>query len=111
KEIIKFKGFQVAPAELEALLAEHPDIDDAAVMPIYDRNQATEVPHAYFVLKPPFAYDRERGQRVVDWLHTQVAPFKRLRGGFTIVDRIPRSPAGKIIRRALRDNAVRASAA
>ncbi|KAJ1738706.1 hypothetical protein LPJ78_003299 [Coemansia sp. RSA 989] len=103
KEIIKFKGFQVAPSELESLLAEHPDIEDAAVMPVYDVNQATEIPRGYFVLKPSSAEDElERGQRIVDWLHERVAKYKKLRGGFVIVDNIPRSPAGKIIRGSLR---------
>ncbi|KAJ2804702.1 hypothetical protein H4R20_002399 [Coemansia guatemalensis] len=108
KEIIKFKGFQVAPSELEGLLAEHPDIEDAAVMAVYDDNQATEIPKGYFVLKkqsgnPDAVDDIARGQAVVDWLHERVAKFKRLRGGFSIIENIPRSPAGKIIRNSLRD--------
>ncbi|KAJ2452457.1 hypothetical protein EV183_002904 [Coemansia sp. RSA 2336] len=102
KEIIKFKGFQVAPSELESLLAEHPDIDDAAVMPVYDVNQATEIPRGYFVLKPGSGDELERAQRIVDWLHERVAKYKKLRGGFVLVDHIPRSPAGKIIRGSLR---------
>ncbi|KAJ2717191.1 4-coumarate--CoA ligase [Coemansia spiralis] len=111
KEIIKFKGYQVAPAELEALLAEHPDVEDAAVMAVYDGSQATELPHAYLVLKPHAGDAHECAQQVVDWLNKRVAPFKRLRGGFTIVDHIPRSPAGKVIRRELRATAAMASAA
>ncbi|KAJ2784212.1 hypothetical protein H4R18_001267 [Coemansia javaensis] len=139
KELIKFKGFQVAPAELEALLAEHPYIEDAAVMPVYDPAQATELPRGYFVLRPQridsamgnggqassvsdgdgdsgnvsehdascakssSGSDHARAQQVVEWLHERVAPFKRLRGGFAIVDRIPRSPAGKVIRGSLRE--------
>ncbi|KAJ1735144.1 hypothetical protein LPJ61_000707 [Coemansia biformis] len=111
KELIKFKGFQVAPAELEALLAEHPYIEDAAVMAVYDENQATELPRGYLVLKPSDEDDRVLGQQVVDWLDARVAPFKRLRGGFEIVDHIPRSPAGKIIRSALRNKVMPAAAA
>ncbi|KAJ2360082.1 hypothetical protein H4S01_005884 [Coemansia sp. RSA 2610] len=110
KELIKFKGFQVAPSELEGLLAEHPDIHDAAVLPVYDDAQATEVPRGYFVLKPRgggekagAASDAARAQAVADWLHARVAKYKRLRGGVVVVDGIPRSPAGKIIRRSLRE--------
>ncbi|KAI8321217.1 acetyl-CoA synthetase-like protein [Martensiomyces pterosporus] len=104
KEIIKFKGFQVAPSELEGILAEHPDIEDAAVMSVYDDNQATEVPKGYFVLKNRGSGDDSaRAQAVVDWLHARVANYKKLRGGFSIVDHIPRSPAGKIIRNSLRN--------
>ncbi|KAJ1667421.1 hypothetical protein IW140_000866 [Coemansia sp. RSA 1813] len=118
KEIIKYKGFQVSPSELESILAEHPDIEDAAVMSVYDDNQATEIPRAYFVLAkhafedsnscdsgymPGVAEDIARGQAVVDWLHERVARYKRLRGGFILIDNIPRSPAGKIIRNSLRN--------
>ncbi|KAJ2500980.1 hypothetical protein GGH96_002297 [Coemansia sp. RSA 1972] len=103
KEIIKYKGFQIAPSELESLLAEHPDIYDAAVMPVYDSSQATEIPRAYFVLKHRGASDQDRAQRIVEWLHERVAKYKRLRGGFVLIDHIPRSPAGKIIRASLKD--------
>ncbi|KAJ2482832.1 hypothetical protein IWW56_000840 [Coemansia sp. RSA 2131] len=103
KEIIKYKGFQVAPSELEGLLAEHPDIHDAAVIAVYDTSQATEIPRAYFVLKHRGAGDEERAQRIVEWLHERVAKYKRLRGGFVLIDHIPRSPAGKIIRNTLKD--------
>ncbi|KAJ2004619.1 hypothetical protein GGI04_002450 [Coemansia thaxteri] len=106
KEIIKFKGFQVAPSELEGLLAEHPDIEDAAVMAVYDDSQATEIPKGYFVLKKTedssVIDEIARAQAVVDWLHERIAKYKRLRGGFAIIDHIPRSPAGKIIRNSLR---------
>ncbi|KAJ1820843.1 hypothetical protein LPJ56_001340 [Coemansia sp. RSA 2599] len=110
KELIKYKGFQVAPSELEGLLAEHPDVEDAAVMAVYDDNQATEIPRAYIVLKDKNGGNEDgngddlaRGQVVVDWLHERVARYKRLRGGFAIIDHIPRSPAGKIIRNSIRN--------
>ncbi|KAJ1949240.1 hypothetical protein EC988_004850 [Linderina pennispora] len=103
KEIIKFKGFQISPSELESILAEHPDIADAAVMPVYDDSQATEVPKGFFVMKDSGNNDQERAKAVVEWLHERVAGFKRLRGGFVIIDHIPRSPAGKIIRKSLRE--------
>ncbi|KAJ1744609.1 hypothetical protein LPJ58_006604 [Coemansia sp. RSA 1591] len=103
KEIIKYKGFQIAPSELESLLAEHPDIYDAAVMAVYDDRQATEIPRAYFVLKQRGEDSEERAQRIVEWLHERVAKYKRLRGGFVLIDHIPRSPAGKIIRASLKE--------
>ncbi|KAJ2886049.1 hypothetical protein H4R27_000960 [Coemansia aciculifera] len=106
KEIIKFKGFQVAPSELEGLLAEHPDIEDAAVMAVYDDSQATEIPKGYFVMRKhendSFLDEITRAHAVVAWLHERIAKYKRLRGGFAIIDHIPRSPAGKIIRNSLR---------
>ncbi|KAI9501054.1 hypothetical protein GGI25_005620 [Coemansia spiralis] len=121
KELIKYKGFQVAPSELESILAEHPDIEDAAVMAVYDDNQATEIPRGYFVLAKPsidddssntsgdsgyapgIVEDMVRAQAIVEWLHERVARYKRLRGGFVVIDHIPRSPAGKIIRNSLRN--------
>ncbi|KAJ1933407.1 hypothetical protein FBU59_006038, partial [Linderina macrospora] len=103
KEIIKFKGFQVSPSELESILAEHPDIADAAVMSVYDDDQATEVPKGFFVMKDSGNNDQERAEAVVAWLHERVAAFKRLRGGFVVIDHIPRSPAGKIVRKSLRE--------
>ncbi|KAI8318183.1 putative luciferase [Martensiomyces pterosporus] len=104
KDIFKYKGFPVSPSELEAILATHPDIEDAAVMSVYDDNQATEVPKGYFVLRSKGSGDgNARAQAVVDWLDGQVASYKRLRGGYSIVDRIPRNQAGKIIRNSLRN--------
>ncbi|KAI8318817.1 putative luciferase [Martensiomyces pterosporus] len=102
KYIIKYRGYPVAPSELESLLAEHPDIQDAAVASIYDDSQATELPKGYFVLKNKGSGDdNARAQAVVDWLDGQVASYKKLRGGFSIVERIPRNQAGKIIRNSL----------
>ncbi|KAJ1958978.1 hypothetical protein GGI12_004582 [Dipsacomyces acuminosporus] len=103
KEIIKFKGFQVSPSELEGILAEHPDIEDAAVVPVYDYNQATELPKAFFVMKNRGrGDDHARARAVIEWLHARIANHKRLRGGYCLVDHISRSPAGKIIRTSLR---------
>ncbi|KAI8318492.1 acetyl-CoA synthetase-like protein, partial [Martensiomyces pterosporus] len=96
KELIKYMGFPVSPAELEDILVEHPDIEDAAVASIYDDSQATELPKGYFVLKNRGSGDDSaRAQAVVDWLHARVADYKKLRGGFSIADHIPRSPMGK----------------
>ncbi|TXT14831.1 uncharacterized protein COLE_01024 [Cutaneotrichosporon oleaginosum] len=97
KELIKYKGFQVAPAELEGLLLKHPK----------DESQATELPRAYIVVAPDYKDERGVGREVADWLASQVASHKRLRGGVVVVDEIPKSPAGKILRKHLRDRAAK----
>ncbi|KAK3989355.1 putative acyl-coenzyme A synthetase [Cladorrhinum sp. PSN332] len=96
KELIKYKGNQVAPAELEALLISHPRILDAAVIGI-ERNH-TEVPRAYIVADPKQVSATE----VADWVAGQVSSYKRLRGGVVFVNAIPKSPSGKILRKELR---------
>ncbi|KAJ2710864.1 hypothetical protein H4R19_003534 [Coemansia spiralis] len=101
KELIKYNGFQVAPAELEALLLLHPSVRDCAVIGVFDETRQTEFPRAYLVLDT--AADRDAAaQEAVAWLDERVAYYKRLRGGYVLVDEIPKSPAGKILRRLLR---------
>ncbi|PBK78575.1 AMP binding protein [Armillaria solidipes] len=108
KELIKYKGYQVPPAELESVLLGHPDVADAAVIGVYDASQATELPRAYIVPANP---DRTKTNglkvsfesEVVKWMATKVAHHKYLRGGVVIIDAIPKSPAGKILRRELRE--------
>lgn len=101
KELIKYKGFQVPPAELEGLLISHPMIDDVAVVGVYNKEQATEVPRAYVVPKTGVEGNPKTAQDVVDWLAAKVANHKRLRGGVRFVDEIPKSASGKILRRVL----------
>jgi len=101
KEMIKYKGYQVAPAELEGLLIGHPDIKDAAVIGIPDE-AAGELPKA-FIVKQPGAHVTEKD--VVQFLSEHVATYKRLRGGVEFVPEIPKSPSGKILRRILRKRA------
>jgi acyl-CoA synthetase (AMP-forming)/AMP-acid ligase II len=100
KELIKYKGYQVAPAELEALLIGHPAVADAAVIPIHDE-AAGEAPKACVVP----AGDALDPDELMAWVAERVAPFKRIRA-VEVVDEIPRSPSGKILRRLLRDRAV-----
>ncbi|PVH85077.1 acetyl-CoA synthetase-like protein [Cadophora sp. DSE1049] len=105
KELIKYKGFQVAPAELEGLLVGHEKVADACVLGVWNKEQATEVPRAY-VVKTLAARDVEDvvlEKEVVGWVAEKVAGHKRLRGGVVFVDEIPKSAAGKILRRILRD--------
>jgi 4-coumarate--CoA ligase len=105
KELIKYKGFQVAPAELEGLLVDHPHVDDAAVVGLYDKEQATELPRAYLVLKKGIEALQHVERGILEWLHGKVAPHKRLRGGVRFVDEIPKSASGKILRRVLKEQA------
>lgn len=103
KELIKYKGFQVAPAELEGLLISHPSVDDVAVVGLYDRSQATEVPRAYVVRRQLMSGQNTTSEReLAEWLAARVAPHKRLRGGVRFVDAVPKSPSGKILRRLLK---------
>jgi len=103
KELIKYKGFQVAPAELEGLLVDHPDVDDAAVIGVYDESQHTELPRAYIVLKKGVPRSDAKAKQIADWLHGRIAAHKRLRGGVRFVDEIPKSVSGKILRRVFKE--------
>jgi len=94
KELIKYKGFQVPPAELEAVLLTHPSIADAAVIP-YPDDEAGEVPKGIIVLK-----EETEPQAILNFVAERVAPHKRIRY-LEFVDQIPKSPSGKILRRVL----------
>jgi len=94
KELIKYKGFQVAPAELESLLLKHPAVADAAVIPQPDA-EAGEVPKAFVVMKGSAS-----PEELMAFVNGQVAPFKKIRQ-LEVVSEIPKSPAGKILRRTL----------
>ncbi|KAE8700139.1 4-coumarate--CoA ligase 1 [Hibiscus syriacus] len=98
KELIKYKGFQVAPAELEAMLISHPDISDAAVVPMKDE-AAGEIPVAFVV--------RSNGSKIIEdeikqFISKQVVFYKRL-GHVFFTDAIPKAPSGKILRKVLRE--------
>lgn len=105
KELIKYKGFQVPPAELEGLLIAHEHIDDVAVIGIQDHDQATEVPRAYVVLTEGKTGGKDTEKQIVDWLAKKVASHKKLRGGVRFVEEIPKSVSGKILRRVLKERA------
>jgi acyl-CoA synthetase (AMP-forming)/AMP-acid ligase II len=101
KELIKYKGMQVAPAELEALLLTHPAVLDAAVVRRPDE-EAGEVPKAYVVLKPDDAAKATPAEAIMAWVAERVAPHKRIRQ-LEFIDQIPKSASGKILRRVLVD--------
>ena len=94
KELIKYKGFQVAPAELEAILLTHPAVADAAVIPCKDE-EAGEVPKAFVVLKSEMS-----ATAIMDFVAARVSPHKKIRA-VEFIDQIPKSLSGKILRRVL----------
>ena len=94
---IFFTFSQVPPAELEALLISHPNIDDVAVIGVPDR-KAGELPKAFVVRRGDVT-----SEAIMEYVAKRVAPQKKLRGGVEFVDKIPKSPSGKILRRFLRN--------
>jgi acyl-CoA synthetase (AMP-forming)/AMP-acid ligase II len=103
KELIKYKGLQVAPAELEALLVSHNEILDAAVIGIPDPDgSGNELPRAYVVVA-----DKQKTNEdlIKKFVADNLARHKQLRGGVIFLDAIPKSPSGKILRRELREMA------
>lgn len=111
KELIKFKGiytgtdlmvgFQVPPASLEGLLASHPKVLDCAVIGIYSRSVASEVPRAYIV--PAIEPSEDLAIELILFVRKRVAHHKRLRGGVVFIEEIPKSGSGKILRRVLKE--------
>ncbi|CAO1358050.1 unnamed protein product [Diamesa hyperborea] len=99
KELIKYKAFQVAPAEVEGILLSNPKIKDAGVIGIPDE-ECGELPFAY-VVKQPGAQLSE--QEVINFVAENTSKAKRLHGGVRFIDEIPKNPSGKILRRVLRD--------
>jgi acyl-CoA synthetase (AMP-forming)/AMP-acid ligase II len=96
KELIKYKGFQVPPAELEALLLTHPAIKDAAVIGVPD-DESGEIPKAFVV-----AGDGVTDDEIMEFVAERVSPHKRVRL-VERIDEVPKSPSGKILRRVLAD--------
>jgi acyl-CoA synthetase (AMP-forming)/AMP-acid ligase II len=94
KELIKYKGRQIAPAELEAVLLSHPSVADAAVLPSPDEH-AGEIPIAFVVLK-----ENASAGEIIAFVSERVAAYKKIQR-VEFVDHIPKSPAGKILRRVL----------
>ena len=94
--MIKYKGYQIAPAELEALLLEHPAVMDSAVIPKRDL-ESGEIPKAFVLLRPEKQASVEELMRFVE---ERAAPYKKVRE-IEFVDAIPKTPSGKILRREL----------
>ena len=98
KELIKYKGYQVPPAELEAVLLSHPDIADAAVIGVTDADSGEEIPKAFVVKQSGAELDEAE---VMEFVAGQVAPYKKVRQ-VAFIDAIPKSASGKILRKDLR---------
>lgn len=98
KELIKVKGFQVAPFELEAIIKKFPGVLESAVIGI-PHEYLGESPRAYVVQKPG---EKVNTEELTQFVRSKAAKHKHLVGGVVIVDRIPKNPSGKILRRQLR---------
>ncbi|KAH7367113.1 4-coumarate-CoA ligase [Plectosphaerella cucumerina] len=108
KEMIKVKGQQVAPAELEAILITHPLVNDAAVCGVYNEHGTSEVPVAYITTSVEGSDKVEALKReVLEHVNARVARYKQIKGGIFVLPSIPRNPAGKILRRLLPANVAR----
>ncbi|KAF2200694.1 amp dependent CoA ligase [Delitschia confertaspora ATCC 74209] len=108
KELIKVRGFQVAPAELEATLLSHPSIIDSAVIGVKvstNSEEPIEIPRAYVILRPGAPKPTE--QEVIDYCAERLAKYKKLEGGVAFVEMIPKTASGKILKRVLREQAQR----
>ncbi|KAG6573594.1 4-coumarate--CoA ligase-like 1, partial [Cucurbita argyrosperma subsp. sororia] len=101
KELIKYKGFQVAPAELEAILLTHPSIEDAAVVPLPDK-EAGEIPAASIVMTPNA---KETEDEIIKYVASNVAHYKKVRL-VHFVETIPKSPSGKVMRRLIKEKMI-----
>ncbi|SDL56046.1 4-coumarate--CoA ligase [Arthrobacter sp. ov407] len=100
KELIKYNGYQIAPAELEALLLTHPGIADSAVIGSFDAD-GQEVPKAFVVRQPGAEGDALDVAGVMDFVAAKVAPFKKVRR-VEFIEAVPKSASGKILRRMLK---------
>ncbi|KAL1841726.1 hypothetical protein VTJ49DRAFT_6640 [Mycothermus thermophilus] len=107
KELIKVRAFQVAPAELEAVLCSSEAVADAGVVGVYDANEATEYPRAFVVPRAGRAAMtpaqlQKLAQELKELVEKRTTKYKWLVGGLVFVDQIPKSPSGKILRRVLK---------
>jgi acyl-coenzyme A synthetase/AMP-(fatty) acid ligase len=105
KDLIKFKGYQVPPAELEDLIIKHETVEDVAVIGIMNDSLASEVPLAYIVVKSGISEDEATAKLILDHVKNQTVNYKHLRGGIIFTKEIPKSASGKILKRALRQQA------
>ncbi|KAK1140753.1 hypothetical protein N8T08_009954 [Aspergillus melleus] len=98
KELIKVRGWQVAPAEIEAVLLKHPGIEDVAVTGVNSPDGSTEVPRAFVVRTKGLTTSRLKAEEVYQFARRQLASYKALDGGIIFVEEIPRTASGKIQR-------------
>jgi acyl-CoA synthetase (AMP-forming)/AMP-acid ligase II len=105
KELIKVRGFQVAPPEIEAVLLSHPQIVDAAVIGVTFPGSDIEYPRAYVVRRPGELGAKITEAEVQQFVLSQLSKYKALTGGVKFVGSIARNPSGKILKRVLREDA------
>jgi 4-coumarate--CoA ligase len=105
KELIKVRGFQVAPPELEAVLLSHPEIVDAGVIGVPASDYDGESPRAYVVRRPGSDASKLTEEIVKGYAGEKLSKYKRLDGGVKFVDAIPKNASGKILKRILREQA------
>jgi acyl-CoA synthetase (AMP-forming)/AMP-acid ligase II len=104
KELIKVRGFQVAPPELEGLLLQMPGVVDCAVIGVKEKDGEGEVPRAYVIRRPGYQ-PAVTEEEIKSFVKKNLASFKRLDGGVRFVDSIPKTASGKILKRIMRDEA------
>jgi acyl-CoA synthetase (AMP-forming)/AMP-acid ligase II len=104
KELIKVRGFQVAPPELEAVLLSHPQIIDAAVIGVSTPGADGELPRAYVVRRPGPEGAKLTEDEVKKYLASRLAKYKALTGGVKFIDSIEKNASGKILKRILRED-------
>jgi 4-coumarate--CoA ligase len=105
KDLIKYNGFQVAPTQLENLLLDHAAVADVAVVGMYSSERATGLPRAYVVLAAGNKSAGNLEETLQKWFNERVSPHKKLRGGTRFVEALPKSNAGKLLRRVLVEQA------
>jgi len=98
---IQVRGYQVPPAELEALLLSHELVEDAAVIGIPDEYSG-ELPKAFIVLKSGTEGTKAVAEEIQKWVEERKVRYKWLRGGIEFLESIPKTPSGKILRKELR---------
>lgn len=106
KDLIKYKGFQVSPAELESYINSHPHVQEGGVGALWDESQLTGLPTAWVILKPNIARGPEKNKikalgEIHSWIDEQVSGYKKLRGGVWEIERLPKNATGKILRKEL----------
>ncbi|KAJ9067782.1 hypothetical protein DSO57_1035698 [Entomophthora muscae] len=111
KELIKYKGYQIAPAELEEVLLTHPKVKDCCVIGVPDKATGEELAKGFVVLDVKDTLNKSQElailREIKEASHKKLAPYKHFRGGIDAIDVIPKSATGKILRRLLRDQEVK----
>lgn len=104
QDVIKVRGWQVAPFEIEACLLTHPAIEDAAVVGV-QLPGCVEVPRAYVVINQSTGGIKDIEEEIIQYVRDRLAKYKAITGGCRIVGRIPKNPTGKILRGVLKERA------